>query len=151
MEYSFPINPDACVYRFVAEFGKTRIEGVVKEKEQAKQEYEQAAKEGRKAAYGELNADSKDILNLKVGNVPPKETVRIEIVYLQELTLSCNTFYQLHMVGTISPRYMNYIPAEQIRAGLRNDAAKVKGDFYWNFTISLRTPRKVVFFKSNTH
>ncbi len=52
VEYSFPINPDACVYRFVAEFGKTRIEGVVKEKEQAKQEYEQAVKEGRKAAYG---------------------------------------------------------------------------------------------------
>ena len=33
LEYSFPINPNACVYRFVAEFGKTRIEGLVKEKE----------------------------------------------------------------------------------------------------------------------
>ena len=39
MEYSFPIAPNACVYRFTAQFGKTRIEGVVKEKEQAKQEY----------------------------------------------------------------------------------------------------------------
>ncbi len=123
----------------------------MKEKEQAKQEYQQAINEGKKAAYGELNADSKDILNLKVGNVPPKETVRIEIVYLQELTLACNTFYQLHMVGTISPRYMNYIPAEQIKAGLRNEAAKVKGGFYWNFTISLRTSRKVIFFDSNSH
>lgn len=33
LEYSFPINPNACVYRFIAEFGKVRIEGVVKEKE----------------------------------------------------------------------------------------------------------------------
>jgi len=32
MEYSFPINPNACVYRFVAEFGNSRIEGIVKEK-----------------------------------------------------------------------------------------------------------------------
>ncbi len=39
VEYNFPINPKACVYKFVAEFGKTRIEGVVKEKEQAKKEY----------------------------------------------------------------------------------------------------------------
>lgn len=25
LEYSFPIDPAICVYRFVAEFGKTRI------------------------------------------------------------------------------------------------------------------------------
>ena len=39
MEYSFPINPEACVYKFTAQFGKTRIEGVLKEKEEAKKEY----------------------------------------------------------------------------------------------------------------
>lgn len=127
MEYSFPINPEACVYRFVAEFGNTRIEGVVKEKEEARKEYQQAIQEGRKAAYGELNAESKDILNLKVGNIPPRGSVKIEIAYLQELSLSCNTFYQLHMVGTISPRYMNHIPGEAIKAGLRNEALKTKG------------------------
>jgi hypothetical protein len=33
LEYNFPINPSACVYRFSAEFGKVRVEGVVKEKE----------------------------------------------------------------------------------------------------------------------
>lgn len=32
LEYNFPINPNACVYRFNAEFGKVRVEGVVKEK-----------------------------------------------------------------------------------------------------------------------
>lgn len=25
LEYSFPIEPNICIYRFVAEFGKTRI------------------------------------------------------------------------------------------------------------------------------
>ena len=29
-EYNFPINPAACIYRFVASFGNTRIEGIVK-------------------------------------------------------------------------------------------------------------------------
>jgi hypothetical protein len=38
---------------------------------------------GKQSAYGELNAESKDILNLKVGNVSPKQQVKIEIVYLQ--------------------------------------------------------------------
>ena len=45
-----------------------------------------------------------------MGNVPPKETVVIEISYLQELSLAVNSFYQLTMAGTISPRYMNHIP-----------------------------------------
>ena len=30
MEYSFPVNPQACIYKFAAEFGHMRIEGVVK-------------------------------------------------------------------------------------------------------------------------
>lgn len=70
---------------------------------------------------------------------------------MQELALSYNMFYELHMIGTISPRYMNYIPGEVLAAGLRNEGAKTSGDFYWNFRISLKTFRKVVFFDSNSH
>lgn len=55
------------------------------------------------------------------------------------------------MVGTISPRYLNYIPGEKVKAGLRNSEAKSKGDFYWNFTITLKTTRKTIFFGSHTH
>jgi Ca-activated chloride channel homolog len=40
LEYSFPINPNACVYRFIADFGKVRVEGIVKEKEEARKEYQ---------------------------------------------------------------------------------------------------------------
>lgn len=39
LEYSFPISPNACVYKFVAVFGNKRMEGIVKEKEIAKLEY----------------------------------------------------------------------------------------------------------------
>ena len=152
LEYSFPISPNACVYRFVAEFGNTRIEGIVKEKEQAKKEYEQAIKMGKQAAYGELNSQSKDILNLKVGNVGPNQPVKIEIVYLQELSLSYNTFYQLHLPGTISPRYVNHIPNEQIVKGYKKkEGAQTEGTFTWSFKINLRTTRKVNFFDSHTH
>ena len=55
------------------------------------------------------------------------------------------------MIGTISPRYMNYVPGEKLKEGLRNKAARTRGDFYWNFSISLKTTRKTVFFDSHTH
>ena len=86
-----------------------------------------------------------------MGNVPPKENVKIELIYLQELSLSVNTFYQLHMTGTITPRYFNYIPQEQILYGYRNEEARVKGQFYWNFKITLKTSKRLVHFDSHTH
>ena len=44
VEYNFPVNPDACIYRLVAQFGKIRVEGVVREKEEARTEYKTAIK-----------------------------------------------------------------------------------------------------------
>ncbi len=149
--YSFPISPEACIYRFAAEFGKTRVEGVVKEKEEAKREYKEAVSQGKRAAIGTIDENSKDILNLKVGNIGPREEVRIELVLMQELTLANNIFYQLRLFGTISPRYLNHLPKQALLEGFRNPTAKASGAFYWNFSISLRTSRKVVFFDSNSH
>ena len=71
LEYNFPINPKACLDKFTATFGKTKIEGIVKDSEEAKKEYEEAVSEGKKAAIGDLDSHSKDIFNLRVGNVPP--------------------------------------------------------------------------------
>ena len=38
--YSFPIQPDSSIYKLVATFGNVVIEGIVKEKEQARKEFE---------------------------------------------------------------------------------------------------------------
>lgn len=151
MEYCFPINPNACVYKFVASFGNKRIEGVVKEKEQAKKEYTEAVKQGKQAAYGEIDPNSKDIMKLRIGNVAPQAEVKVEISYLHELALSFNTFYRLQILGTISPRYMNYIPKDDFVKCFEKESQVSKGLFYWSFKIKLKTSRKVVFFDSQTH
>ena len=44
---------------------------------------------------------------MEIGNLGPGEEVKINISYLQELNVEQNTFYQLHIPSTISPRYMN--------------------------------------------
>ena len=47
------------------------IEGMVKEKEKAMEEYKEAKNEGRKVAYGDLDHNDKSSFNMKIGNVPP--------------------------------------------------------------------------------
>lgn len=85
------------------------IEGIVKEKEEAKKEFEQAKKEGRQAVIGTLDEDSRDILNLEIGNIPPATEFTITISLLQEMSISLNTFYKIQVPSTISPRYMNRV------------------------------------------
>ena len=77
--------------------------------------------------------------------------MKIEIVYLQELTLSSNMFYELHMTGTIYPRYMAQIPHKTLLRGFRDKAVQAKGEFYWDFTIMLRTSKKVILAQSKSH
>lgn len=69
--------PNVCLHKFVAIFGKTRMEGVVKEKDIAKVEYEKAVEMGKKAALGSIDSESKDILILQIGNIGPGEEVKI--------------------------------------------------------------------------
>lgn len=63
--------------------------------------------QGKQAVYAEIDPNSKDIMNMEIGNLGPGEEVKISISYLQELNVEQNTFYQLHIPSTISPRYMN--------------------------------------------
>ena len=72
VDYAFPISPESAIYKFHAEFGNVKIEGVVKEKEEAQKEFEQAKSEGKQAVLGSIDPLSKDIMNLEIGNVPPK-------------------------------------------------------------------------------
>jgi hypothetical protein len=49
-------------------------------------------------------------MQINIGNVPPKEIVKIEISYVQELGIVLNTFYAFNFLSKISPRYVNSIP-----------------------------------------
>jgi hypothetical protein len=148
IEFSFPIDPKACIYRFVAEFGNKRVEGIVKEKEEAKKEYNEAVKQGKQAVYAEIDPNSKDIMNMEIGNVGPNEEVKISVSYLQELNIEQNTFYQFHLPATISPRYMN---SDHVGKPFDGKVTSAIGEYTWSFKVTLLTSRSLVFCKSTSH
>lgn len=92
-------------------------------------------------------------MNFEIGNIPPQSEFNIKISMLQEMKISLNTFYQLIIPSTISPRFMNKINGEakisehQIQKG----ESSGKPDFTWSFKIILKTTRKAIFFDSPTH
>lgn len=153
VSYSLPVWPESTVYKFEAEFNNVKLEGIVKEKEQAKKEYEQAKSEGRQAAIVTVDADSKDILNMSIGNIPPKTEFKVTIAFLREMAIGMNTFYKLVVPSTISPRFINRvenlikIPEHMQQKGELSG----KANFTWTFKIEIKTNRKLVFFESSSH
>ena len=124
VEYFFPIPNNACFDSFKATYEGTVIEGLIKEKKQAKEEYKQNIKEGNTAAYAEINEETGDIMKVQVGNIKPLTPIEITFSYLQQLEVVRNSFYRFAFHSTITPRYnpgkpiRPYLKGEKIRADL---------------------------------
>ena len=68
-EFFFAISPSICITSFVALLDGKRIKGEIKEKEEAKKEYQYNLAEGKTVAYSEINKDSPDIMKMEIGNI----------------------------------------------------------------------------------
>lgn len=117
----------------------------------ARSEYKMAVDEGRIAAYGQISHESRDIMSVMIGNIAPKEEVKIQISYIEELGITLNTFYRFDLISKVYPRFINTISKQDMLATFRNNAQTVRGQFQWNFQLKIKTTRKIVAFKSTTH
>ncbi len=81
-EYTFPINDLGVFDGFTAVFEDRVVKGVVKKKEEAKQEYEEGVKQGHMMGYAEIKERTPDIMVIKLGNLPAKASVTIKLSYL---------------------------------------------------------------------
>ena len=86
--YEFPLEANASVCGFVAEIDGQRIVGTLKEKETAREEYDEAIAAGDGAYLLEQVEDKTNVFAANVGNLPPGKEVLVIITYVTELTTS---------------------------------------------------------------
>ncbi len=91
VQYTFPLYDGVVVVGFTCTVGTKTIVGVVKEKQQARVEYHEAVARGETAGLLEQLPEASDVFTTSIGNVPPKEKVHVEIVYLGELKHDAET------------------------------------------------------------
>jgi len=101
--YVFPLPDDAAVDRLRMHIGERFIEGEIREKEQARKEYEQAKTEGKKASL--IEQQRANLFTTSVANIGPGEEITIEIEYLQNLNYDEGTF-SLRFPLTLTPRFI---------------------------------------------
>lgn len=101
-EYVFPLPENAIVKNMRLTIGERVIEGRIREKEEAKKVYQQALKQGKKAAL--VQQHRPNLFRTKVANIAPGESITVTMVYRQLADFNDGKF-SLRFPMTITPRY----------------------------------------------
>ena len=100
--YVFPASTRAAVYAMRMQLGNEIIVARIKEREQAKKEFEQAKEEGKSASL--LEQERPNVFSMSLANIMPQEQVEIELRYT-ELLIPTDNVYEFVFPTVVGPRY----------------------------------------------
>lgn len=100
--YVFPASTKVSVHGMKMEIGNEVITAKIKEKEEAKAEFEEAKEEGKSASL--LEQQRANVFTMDVANIMPGDTVKIQLHYT-ELIDSTEGTYEFVFPTVSGPRY----------------------------------------------
>ncbi|MES9603665.1 VIT domain-containing protein [Actinomadura sp. NPDC000929] len=113
--YIFPLPDRAAVTAMRMEAADRVIEGKLKERGQARQDYDTAIAAGQRAAIAE--EDRPDVFTMRVGNILPGERVTIRLSLDQPLPHESASSATFRFPLVVAPRYIPGAPLDGERAG----------------------------------
>jgi Ca-activated chloride channel family protein len=122
--YIFPLPDRAAVTRFRLEVAGRIVEGALKERGQARQEYDQAIKQGHRAAITE--EERPGVFTMRVGNLPAGEAATVRLTLTGPLPVSDGeATFRFPLV--VAPRYIpgTPLPGPQVGDGVAPDTDAV--------------------------
>ncbi|KAL3992055.1 large subunit ribosomal protein L37e [Sarotherodon galilaeus] len=137
--FVFPLPGDAAVCHFSAKIGQTQIVAEVKEKQKAREEYDDALSSGQQAFLLEESDQSPDIFSLSVGSLPPGESASIRLEYVTELAVQADDGLRFCLPAVLNPRY-------QPRGGLSSVGLV---PYSLSFSARVSSPRPISKVESN--
>jgi len=100
--YVFPASTRAAVYGMQMKVGSRVIVAKIKEREEARKEYEEAKAAGKTASL--LEQDRPNVFSMNVSNILPKDRIEVELRYT-ELLVPTDGVYELVYPTVVGPRY----------------------------------------------
>src|SRR2546430_3090845 len=118
--YIFPLPHRAALTRMTLTAGDRVIEGVLREREQARAEYQQAIEAGQRAGIAE--EERPDVFTLRVGNILPGEQVTVALTLAGPLSL-VDGEAEFRFPLVVAPRYIprTPLPDKQVGTGYGYD------------------------------
>jgi len=105
--YVFPLPETAGVNAMELRVGERIIVGEIREKQQARREYQQAKRDGKKTALVEQRRPN--MFATAVANIAPGQEVEVRLTYVEKIHYESGRF-SLRFPMTITPRYIPGAP-----------------------------------------
>ena len=102
--YVFPASTQAAVYSMEMKIGERLIIAEIAEKQEARQRYDQAKKEGKRASL--LEQHRPNVFQMNVANIMPGDQVEVTLRYT-ELLIPEQGIYEFVYPTVVGPRYTN--------------------------------------------
>lgn len=112
--YVFPLPENAAVDHLRMRAGERVIEGQVREREQARAQYQAAREQGHRATL--VEQERPNIFTSSVANLGPGETLTVEIEYQQTLHYE-DASVSLRFPTVVAPRYIPGVPSSEGTSG----------------------------------
>ena len=131
--YNFPASINAAVYAMEMSVGKRRIIAKIEEKEKARQDYEKAREEGRRASL--LEQQRPNVFQMNVANIMPGDRVEVILKYT-ELLIPEKGVYGFDYPTVVGPRYSTERKTEENQNSFIETPYQHEGEApYYDFDI----------------
>lgn len=100
--YVFPASTRAAVYDMVMKIGKRTIQAEIKEKNQARAEYQEAKAEGKRVSL--LEQERPNVFQMNVANLMPGDQIEVILKYT-EMLIPEKGVYEFVYPTVVGPRY----------------------------------------------
>ena len=101
--FQLPLEKSHAVVGLTALIDGRKIKADIREKEEARAQYDDAIASGLSAALGEEK--SGDVFSVALGNLPPGKEAQIELKLVGELTIDAEGGVRFSLPATLKPRY----------------------------------------------
>ncbi|XP_039517890.1 von Willebrand factor A domain-containing protein 5A-like [Pimephales promelas] len=103
--FVFPLPADAAVCHFSARIEEQEIVAELRDKQSARDQYDDAVSSGQQAFLLEESDESSDVFKLSVGCLSPGQSAVINIVYVMELSVQADHALRFCLPAVLNPRY----------------------------------------------
>ncbi|KAI5615375.1 von Willebrand factor A domain-containing protein 5A isoform X5, partial [Silurus asotus] len=103
--FVFPMPSGAALCQFSAKIADKEIVAEVQEKQEAREQYDDALSSGEEAFLLEESEESVDVFKLSVGSLPPGQSAAVTFIYIIELSVQADHSLQFCLPAVLNPRY----------------------------------------------
>jgi len=155
--YVFPVSTRAAVYALRLRIGDRAVDAKIRERRQARRDFEQAKREGKSASL--LEQQRPNVMQMAVANVLPGDEIAVDLRYTETIVPTDGT-YRFVVPTVVGPRYNGgaspdggaseshqaeaWIAQPTLRRGVRSNAT-------FSLAATIRSPLPIATIRSPSH